>query len=83
MTTLQEGLTDAEIAATRAHFAPIPTETGETETGAVFVVAMGRDQDGEIETTTVCRERGRLAVLDNSGEPVAEADSLGEVLAAA
>ena len=83
MTTQQEGLTESEITAIQDHFAPIPTETGRTETAATYVVAMGQDEDEELKTTTVCRERGRLAVLDSVGHPVAEGGSLEEVLAAA
>ena len=83
MTKQQEGLTAVEIEAVQAYFAPTPTETGRTETGAVFVVATGRDRDGDQITTTVCRERGRLAVLDTEGHPVAEGERLDDVLAAA
>lgn len=81
MSDRQEGLTETEITAVRDHFAPTPTTIGETETGAKYVVAMGRDEDGEIETRTVCRERGRLGVLDTVGRPVAEGESLEAILA--
>ena len=83
MTTQHEFLNEAEIEAVQAHFSPTPTETGRTETGAEYVVAMGTDEDGEIETRTVCRERGQYAVLDTVGRPVAVGESLREVLAVA
>ena len=81
MTTQREGLTETEITATRAHFAPTPTKTRRTETGARYVVAM-EDVEVGVRTRTVCRERGQYAVLDTNGEPVAEGKRLAEVLAA-
>ena len=83
MSTQHEGLTATEITAVRDHFDPTPTETGRTETGARYVVAMGRDEDGGRDTTTVCRERGQYAVLNTEGRAVVEGENLEEILAAA
>ena len=74
-----EGLTETEVAIVRAFFEPRPSQTGETEAGAAYVVAMDQDKDG-FKTTTVCRERGQYAILDPEGWPLAEAASLYGVL---
>ncbi len=66
-----EGLTTEEVeiaVVTLTGLLPgAEVETGETETGAVYVVAMREEPDGGLETPTVCRERGRCAVLDMEG----------------
>ena len=74
--TFMEGLTTEEVetaVVTIAGLLPgseaqsgVIIETGETETGARYVVAMREGPDG-LETRTVCRERGQLAVLDTEG----------------
>ncbi len=82
MKTQHEGLTETEIATIRDHFAPLSTKTGRAENGARYVIAIGTDEDGALETTTVCRERGRLAVFDTVGRTITEGEVLEAVLAA-
>jgi len=57
--------------------------TGTSEDGALLVVAIWTEPNGEIETLTVRRQQGRYALLNNDGQPVVEADELDEMLAGA
>ncbi len=68
------GLTDAEAQAViawcakaRAGLLDVSAETQVTEQGDLYAVIVG--EDGE-PRYTVCRERGRLSVLDAAGVPV-------------
>ncbi len=71
--TIHEGLTTEEVEFATIILAGLlpeaEVEAGETEDGAKYVVAM-EDRDGELTTRTVCREEGRLAVLDTEGRVV-------------
>ena len=45
-----------------------------TKDGVRFVVATQEGAEGEPETRTVCRERGRYVILDTNGCPILETD---------
>ncbi len=81
------GLTTAEAeAAAVALTGMLPgaeVETGETEEGARYVVAMREEPDGGLETRTVCCERNRFAILDTNGQPVVEGGSIDTIFAKA
>ena len=69
-----EGLTvdEVEFAATiLAGLLPgAEVENGKTDEGSRYVVATRHEPDGELTTRTVCRERGRVAVLGTDGDVV-------------
>ena len=56
--------------------------TGTAEDGALYVVAIWTEPNGEVETLTINRRRGRYALLNTDGQPVVEADELDMMLGA-
>lgn len=84
---MHEGLTpdeaEAAIAALTVSYPDAKVTTGTTEDGALFVVAIWTEPNGEIETLTVRRRRARYALLNTDGQPVVEADELDDMLAGA
>ena len=84
---MQEGLTpdeaDAAVTALTVSYPDAKVTTGTDDDGALFVVAIWTEPNGEVETLTVHRRRGRYALLNTDGQPVVEADKLDEMLAGA
>ena len=83
MNSTTNGLTPADIDLFRAAYQPAPVETGSSETGDVYAVAIvDHDEDGFPITRHLCRYRGTVALLDEKGAVLAEGGSVEKVLVA-
>ena len=83
---MRESLTpdeaDAAVTALTVSYPDAKVTTGTAEDGALYVVAIWTEPNGEVETLTINRRRGRYALLNTDGQPVVEADELDMMLGA-